>query len=397
MASQWHVRREDGEHGPLSSAELKALVVRGELVPEDSVRKGESGRWRHAGEIKGLFPSQAVVDDPFDMASLAEMEAQAVTTPRSLPTMAVDPPQAVAGGARSPRSDSTNAATSVAQPAPQPAKKFELSQKNLLIVWGAVAGVGVLLFLIALAAVQSLGPGPCEVDSSQQIASVPLGVGRYLVRENNAGEFLLVRVEIDTTLATRGGSDRKSVSPSDFKLETGVRTVSPLAVLDAEQHSSSMQVEYQLLAENQLELPFLLGDHPDLNASRTGRSFSESNSFGSSRQSNINHELLAPMTGSVEISSSATSGPYGVPDYASVSGTASMPLEDGGKVSWDFGGGSIQWQGDWIGYGPRGSDSEEQKKETGRHSLVLLFDNPTVQNGMKLRFREERPVAVPAP
>jgi len=51
---RWYVRRGEKEIGPLSSAGLRRLASRGELLPEDEVRTTRMREWRRAVEVKGL-------------------------------------------------------------------------------------------------------------------------------------------------------------------------------------------------------------------------------------------------------------------------------------------------------------------------------------------------------
>jgi len=63
---QWYYARSGERHGPLTSAQLRAMALQGELRPDDEVwRMGLPG-WQPAARVRGLFegassPSQAAV------------------------------------------------------------------------------------------------------------------------------------------------------------------------------------------------------------------------------------------------------------------------------------------------------------------------------------------------
>ena len=57
MSQDWTIKRGEQTHGPMSPQKLRALAQAGKLKRNDLVRRGGDGRWRPAGEVKGLFPS----------------------------------------------------------------------------------------------------------------------------------------------------------------------------------------------------------------------------------------------------------------------------------------------------------------------------------------------------
>ena len=62
MAALWLVKTTNGEHGPLESAELKALATSGKITPDTPVRRTTDDKWFVGKQIKGLFgetPSQS--------------------------------------------------------------------------------------------------------------------------------------------------------------------------------------------------------------------------------------------------------------------------------------------------------------------------------------------------
>ena len=57
MPSQWFYVIAGKQGGPVTSAELLALVQRGKVVPDTPVRKGSDGKWVSAKRVRGLFPA----------------------------------------------------------------------------------------------------------------------------------------------------------------------------------------------------------------------------------------------------------------------------------------------------------------------------------------------------
>ncbi len=64
MSSQWHYRHGDEELGPLSFADLRALVVAGQLSETDLVRRATSDEWVKGYRVIGLFVDGPLVDGP---------------------------------------------------------------------------------------------------------------------------------------------------------------------------------------------------------------------------------------------------------------------------------------------------------------------------------------------
>lgn len=56
MAGQWYVSQSGEDRGPYTLEELTALVQKGELTPDDSLRKEGSNLYIGASRLKGLFP-----------------------------------------------------------------------------------------------------------------------------------------------------------------------------------------------------------------------------------------------------------------------------------------------------------------------------------------------------
>ena len=56
MAAEWYCNIAGREVGPLSPHQLKAMAERGQILPDDGVRRGADGPWIPAKEIGGLIP-----------------------------------------------------------------------------------------------------------------------------------------------------------------------------------------------------------------------------------------------------------------------------------------------------------------------------------------------------
>ncbi|MCS7021430.1 MAG: GYF domain-containing protein [Gemmataceae bacterium] len=122
MATQWFVNRNGNQEGPLTSAQLKQLVDRGELRPNDLVWKEGMSNWVPARQIKGLFPSsgEAVVE----AAPASSPPAYTVVADTGAPHVAGSPgPQAYATTHASPTSQYYEPSSEEAFPRPFRNKK----------------------------------------------------------------------------------------------------------------------------------------------------------------------------------------------------------------------------------------------------------------------------------
>jgi hypothetical protein len=72
--SEWHYSKNDQQHGPISSAELKQLVADGSLSPDDVIWKEEWPEWKPAKTVKGLFPQAAPDNIPPQRGSSASIQ-----------------------------------------------------------------------------------------------------------------------------------------------------------------------------------------------------------------------------------------------------------------------------------------------------------------------------------
>lgn len=55
MSADWYVRIGDQDYGPATAAQLKEWASQGRISPESWVRRGESGAWVAATQVKGLL------------------------------------------------------------------------------------------------------------------------------------------------------------------------------------------------------------------------------------------------------------------------------------------------------------------------------------------------------
>jgi hypothetical protein len=64
MADEWYCEISGREVGPLSSQQLRTMAAKGQIWPNDRVRRGEQVPWLPAQNVKGLFPPPAEVAAP---------------------------------------------------------------------------------------------------------------------------------------------------------------------------------------------------------------------------------------------------------------------------------------------------------------------------------------------
>lgn len=60
MATQWYYSGSNGQQGPVSSSELKALAGNGSLAPTDLVWKEGLEDWIEATKVRGLISPEAL-------------------------------------------------------------------------------------------------------------------------------------------------------------------------------------------------------------------------------------------------------------------------------------------------------------------------------------------------
>ena len=57
MTAEWYCEIAGREVGPLSPQQLKAMAEKGQILPDDGVRRGAQGEWVPARQINGLIPT----------------------------------------------------------------------------------------------------------------------------------------------------------------------------------------------------------------------------------------------------------------------------------------------------------------------------------------------------
>jgi GYF domain 2 len=78
MATQWYVKRGDGETGPVAFRDLVELVRNGELTPQDRVRPNYKPDWQWADSVVGLFHMARLSPDSFPVQDQPAPEAAVV-------------------------------------------------------------------------------------------------------------------------------------------------------------------------------------------------------------------------------------------------------------------------------------------------------------------------------
>ena len=71
MAGRWYWIDHGETYGPVNKTQLVSLVKRGQVAPATQVRNGDSGPWRHAEDVPGLF-QQAFSAPPSDASKKSE-------------------------------------------------------------------------------------------------------------------------------------------------------------------------------------------------------------------------------------------------------------------------------------------------------------------------------------
>ncbi|MFO1043296.1 MAG: DUF4339 domain-containing protein [Planctomycetaceae bacterium] len=78
MAAEWHYSNGGQQHGPVSSAELKAMAKSGDLLPTDLIWKEGMAEWKPASNLKGLFSATPVSTVESSKASPASPQIEAM-------------------------------------------------------------------------------------------------------------------------------------------------------------------------------------------------------------------------------------------------------------------------------------------------------------------------------
>lgn len=150
--SKWSYKEGDETHGPMSAAELRALVASGRVRPDTLITKEGLGAWVHAKRVKGLFPAanaqtaSSAVEPSAESATSSE-GARAEAVAQSRPA---DSPAPVAGTGEAPAAPAPSAETT------RPSRS-RITKRVRLIVVAAVAAV--LLAAVGTTAVVMLTGG----------------------------------------------------------------------------------------------------------------------------------------------------------------------------------------------------------------------------------------------
>lgn len=92
--ASWYYARENQEHGPVTAAQLKALVKKGEIESSDLVWKEGMATWSPAEEVRGLLddssPTASAVFRPADSTDGADSTPEAETPAPTSPTKLID-------------------------------------------------------------------------------------------------------------------------------------------------------------------------------------------------------------------------------------------------------------------------------------------------------------------
>jgi hypothetical protein len=131
MTAQWFCQIAGAEVGPLSSQQVKMMVVNGRLLPSDSIRQGASGPWYPASRVKGLFPpGQAGAGAAAAAGSPARKNGQALPVARKTQhgAGAANGGKKAAGG----QAGAVHPARAIAAPAAQPKQPGQAAHKSPL-------------------------------------------------------------------------------------------------------------------------------------------------------------------------------------------------------------------------------------------------------------------------
>lgn len=168
MAAEWYCYIAGREFGPLSAQDLRNMVAEGSLTPRHHVRRGTSGPWVEAGQVKGLFAvpgSQDIPAPPAPSASGAvPVAAVASVEPPPLP------PAPVVGPAGPSRTSSSNSSDSVGLPLAT-AAAVSVAQPAAAVPQGAVAQQATPQGVVPRAAPASPAPAPARMPVQATTAS----------------------------------------------------------------------------------------------------------------------------------------------------------------------------------------------------------------------------------
>ena len=92
MASEWHYRKGDKQHGPVSASVLKSLAASGNLSPSDMVKKAESEDWTPASSVRGLFAPSKTNSVAIAASKRSEPRSAAAKPDNTTPKKSSGPP-----------------------------------------------------------------------------------------------------------------------------------------------------------------------------------------------------------------------------------------------------------------------------------------------------------------
>jgi hypothetical protein len=144
MTSEWFVRINNVERGPISSETLKHLAMDGKVMPKTPIRKGASGDWVPAGRVKGLFDrvSHELPQQPGSQNQPPPLRVPVATPLPNIPQPAPQHSTAILSVKRSP--------SHIGPTVPAVESKDEgFSSATLIVMWSTVAvfALGSVVFL----------------------------------------------------------------------------------------------------------------------------------------------------------------------------------------------------------------------------------------------------------
>ena len=162
MKEGWYVLNGNREVGPFPLKQIQSLAARGKLKPHNLLRQGESGEWREASELPGLFAAPR----QFPLPSGTVPPAGTVPTePPQVMLVPIPPPPAAAPPQPAPP---PAAATPAASPTATVPAQSRLAMAG--IVGGAVLLTTVLTAVVCMMLLRPPAQDPSRTDGPQQLA-----------------------------------------------------------------------------------------------------------------------------------------------------------------------------------------------------------------------------------
>ncbi|MBN1396371.1 MAG: DUF4339 domain-containing protein [Pirellulales bacterium] len=143
MTAEWYCNIAGREIGPLSPQQLKTMAEKGQILPDDRVRRGPQGEWVAAAQIEGLLPVSdsppPVVAPPMADANRPRVEPQPpLAPPIATPKEAVADPTSIRIVADPPRVEPDSLPARVKRQREQQAKLIGVLLGSILLL-GVVA------------------------------------------------------------------------------------------------------------------------------------------------------------------------------------------------------------------------------------------------------------------